>query len=256
MPILLDQLVDALRLGQVESRNLNTTAGQHGTDLRRHGFTISAVVHGYGDVCQSITELAVETNAPISADDFRMLNGCLDGAIANAVTEYSRAGGTAPTEAVDWAPSLTAILRWVAALDPCATVAFEVIRSGTWPPAGTGTALLRNLMAASVLVDRRRRRQRTPASSLQTCPVIAARAVWLRGRCFRLCCCGQTPFLSQSAIRYMANIPLYTFIGTNRDELLGRCRASGREACATGDPAEIDEGVPLFLDRLCEELRL
>jgi hypothetical protein len=41
-----------------------------------------------GDVCQAITELAVELNAPISTDDFRTLNRCLDDAIAGAVTEY------------------------------------------------------------------------------------------------------------------------------------------------------------------------
>ena len=51
---------------------------------------MSEVVHDYGDVCQSITELAVEVNAPISTDDFRMLNRCLDDAIAVAVTEYGR----------------------------------------------------------------------------------------------------------------------------------------------------------------------
>ena len=51
---------------------------------------MSQVVHDYGDVCQAITELAVEMNAPISTDDFRMLNRCLDDAIAGAVTEYGR----------------------------------------------------------------------------------------------------------------------------------------------------------------------
>ena len=42
---------------------------------------VSQVVHEYGDVCQSITELVMATKAPISADDFRLLNGCLDSAI-------------------------------------------------------------------------------------------------------------------------------------------------------------------------------
>jgi hypothetical protein len=36
------------------------------------------------------TELAVELNAPISTEDFRTLNRCLDDAIAGAVTEYGR----------------------------------------------------------------------------------------------------------------------------------------------------------------------
>jgi len=42
-------------------------------------------VHDYGDVCQSITELAVDASVPINADDFRLLNSCLDDAIAAAV---------------------------------------------------------------------------------------------------------------------------------------------------------------------------
>ena len=47
-------------------------------------------MHDYGDVCQAITELAVEMNEPISTADFRMLNRCLDDAIARAVTGFGR----------------------------------------------------------------------------------------------------------------------------------------------------------------------
>lgn len=42
------------------------------------------------DGCQSITELAGYKNAPISTDDSRTLNRCLDDAIAVAVTEFGR----------------------------------------------------------------------------------------------------------------------------------------------------------------------
>ena len=66
------------------------SALQHGHDLLTQGFTVSQVVHDYGDVCQSITELAGEMNVPISTDDFRTLNRCLDDAIAGAVTGYGR----------------------------------------------------------------------------------------------------------------------------------------------------------------------
>src|ERR1700730_1348296 len=90
VPLLLDQLVDALRLGLSSSPEIGSSAVLHGHELLLQGFTVSQVVHDYGDVCQSITELAVATNAPISADDFRMLNGCLDNAIAGAVTQYGR----------------------------------------------------------------------------------------------------------------------------------------------------------------------
>jgi hypothetical protein len=78
VPVFLDQLTDALRLGDSSSRDISRTAVQHGHDLLLQGFTVSQVVHDYGDVCQAITELAVELNAPISTDDFRQLNRCID----------------------------------------------------------------------------------------------------------------------------------------------------------------------------------
>jgi|ERR1700682_351375 hypothetical protein len=56
----------------------------------RLGYSVDQVVHNYGDVCQAVTELAVEQKELISADDFRTLNRCLDNAIANAVTSYGQ----------------------------------------------------------------------------------------------------------------------------------------------------------------------
>ena len=88
VPLFLDQLVDALRLGLWSSPQIEKSAVLHGHELLLQGFTVSQVVQDYGDVCQSVTGLAVEMNAPISTDDFRTLNRCLDDAIAGAVTEY------------------------------------------------------------------------------------------------------------------------------------------------------------------------
>ncbi len=65
-------------------------ATAHGGNLQRTGFTIGQVVHGYGDVCQSVTELALKLDASITVDDFRLFNRCLDNSIAQAVTEYER----------------------------------------------------------------------------------------------------------------------------------------------------------------------
>lgn len=47
------------------------------------------MVHDYGDLCQAITDLAVERDAPFTVDQSRILNRCLDNAIADAVTEFS-----------------------------------------------------------------------------------------------------------------------------------------------------------------------
>ena len=94
VPLFLNQLMNALQLvregRETSNPEISKSAVLHGHDLLLQGFTVSQVVHDYGDVCQAITELAVETNAPISADDFRMLNRCLDDAIAGAVTEFGR----------------------------------------------------------------------------------------------------------------------------------------------------------------------
>ena len=62
----------------------------HGRELFREGFTIEQVVRDYGDVCQAVTKFAIETGAPISVDEFRTFNRCLDSAITGAVTEYVR----------------------------------------------------------------------------------------------------------------------------------------------------------------------
>ena len=92
VPLFLDQLVHALRLGVSSGLEIGNSAVLHGDDLRRQGFTVSQVVHDYGDICQSITELAIETSTPISTDDFGVMSACLDHAIAGAVTEYQREG--------------------------------------------------------------------------------------------------------------------------------------------------------------------
>jgi signal transduction histidine kinase len=157
VPLFLDQLVDALRLGQSGSAEIANSALLHGHDLLRQGFSVSQVVHDYGDVCQSITELAVESNAPISSDDFRMLNGCLDNAIAGAVTEYGREkqqttvdGGTNRENV-----RLGFFSHELRNLLNTALVAFEVVKSGNVGVGGsTGAVLNRSLLAARDLVVR------------------------------------------------------------------------------------------------------
>jgi signal transduction histidine kinase len=69
---------------------IEVNAARHGSDLLRMGFSVSQVVHGYGDVFQAVTELALESGTPIGTEEFRVFNLCLDDAIASAVTEYGR----------------------------------------------------------------------------------------------------------------------------------------------------------------------
>lgn len=107
VPLFLEQLVEALRQedaasapgravisgpwkktpGAVES---SRTAALHGEELFARGYTVEQVVHGYGDICQSITELARDLDAPITVAEFHTFNRLLDNAIAEAVSAYGR----------------------------------------------------------------------------------------------------------------------------------------------------------------------
>ena len=148
VPRLLDQVVEELRHGRSATDEITRTATTHGNVLFREGFTIGQVVHGYGDVCQSVTELAVELGAPISADDFRTLNRCLDDAIAGAVTEHAR----------DQAPTVTTRdvkSGELVTLADTALVAFEALQRGNVGLGGsTGRVLLLSLKAIRALADR------------------------------------------------------------------------------------------------------
>ncbi len=69
---------------------MGASASRQGGNLRQAGFNIAQVVQAYGDICQAITALATELRTPITSDEFRTLNRCLDEVIAEAVTEFAR----------------------------------------------------------------------------------------------------------------------------------------------------------------------
>jgi signal transduction histidine kinase len=157
VPLFLDQLGESLRLGLLSNPDIGRGAIRHGHDLRLQGFTVSQVVHDYGDVCQSITELAVETGAPISTDDFRTLNACLDDAIAIAVTEYAREGNQSAVHGESFRGSerLGFLAHELRNLINTAILAFEVLKSGNVGVAGsTGMVLHRSLQGAGDLIAR------------------------------------------------------------------------------------------------------
>ena len=148
---------EALRLGIGSNPDIADSAIQHGHELLVQGFTVSQVVHDYGDVCQSITELAVEMNAPISTDDFRMLNRCLDDAIAGAVTEYGRERNqsTLDGEVARGTERLGFLAHELRNLVNTAILAFEVLKTGNVGVKGsTGNVLNRSLLGLRALVGR------------------------------------------------------------------------------------------------------
>lgn len=171
VPLFLDQLVEALRSGGPSSVEIDRSASLHGHDLLLQGFTVSQVVHDYGDVCQTITELAVETNAPIDTEDFRTLNRCLDEAIAGAVTVYERESqqraSTRHHEATERSNERVGFLvHELRNLVNTAIIAFDVLKTGNVGVSGsTGAVLSRNLIALRDLVARSLDEVRTTTSA-------------------------------------------------------------------------------------------
>jgi hypothetical protein len=69
---------------------IGESAAQNGCDMLALGFNLSEVVHCYGDICQAVTQIAMDHKALITVEEFHTLNRCLDNAIAEAVTGHAR----------------------------------------------------------------------------------------------------------------------------------------------------------------------
>jgi len=169
VPLFLQQLVETLRLEQAEphvdnikpepapaATEIGRTAAVHGADLLRLGYTIDQVVHDYGDVCQSVTQLAGEQKEEISTDEFRTLNRCLDNAIADAATSF---GAVRQVLLNDQAETLQQRLNYYALehrrLVDIAIQSHAAIRTGHVGVTGaTGTLLLHTLEELRPLAER------------------------------------------------------------------------------------------------------
>jgi hypothetical protein len=156
VPMFLDELIDSLSLNLPANPDIAETATKHGQDLLRRGFTPSQVVHDYGDICQTVTEMVIETQTSISADDFRQLNRCLDDAIAAAITEYQRSRDVSASGKVAHEGNRIRVLGdGLRASVRAARVAFEAIHTGTVGLGGsTGLVLVRSLQATEDLNER------------------------------------------------------------------------------------------------------
>jgi signal transduction histidine kinase len=134
---------DALVLSEMA-----VSAAAHGQSLLKLGFSVDQVVHDYGDLCQAITDLAFERDAPFSVPEFRTLNRCLDNAIASAVSAFSSQRDAAVArrqgeELNERVGLLVHELRNALATASYATAALEL---GNLPMSGsTGAVLKRSL---------------------------------------------------------------------------------------------------------------
>jgi len=153
VPIFLDELSDILRRRTESSPQIRESAARHGDEMFRLGFTVGQVVRGYGDVCQTITELALEHDLAISTADFRTLNACLDDAIANAVTEFARCRDVKVS--ADGIERLAILSHELRNLLNSATLSFEVLSTGLVGVGGaSGAILARSLSGLRDLVNR------------------------------------------------------------------------------------------------------
>jgi hypothetical protein len=156
LPTFLNQLAETLRLKYTSEpfsgTAIGTTASKHGGEALAEGFSVAQVVHDYGDICQAITETAVDKKVDISSDDFQTLNLCLDNAIAGAVTEFSRQREDALGDGE--AERLGYLIHELRNLLSTAMLSFAAVKSGRVGPGGsTGAITERSLMSMRDLLD-------------------------------------------------------------------------------------------------------
>jgi len=163
VPLFLDQLTRTLRAeekgeddeslrisgasgGDTEALSeMGVSAAAHGKVLLELGFSVQQVVHAYGDLCQAITDLAVERDAPFSVDAFRTLNRCLDNAIADAVAGFGEQRDVAISlqSSVDENQRLGFLVHEMRNYLQTATMAYSALESGNLTIRGSTSGLLK-----------------------------------------------------------------------------------------------------------------
>jgi len=136
---------------------MGVSAAAHGKQLLALGFTVDQVVHDYGDLCQAITDLAFERDAPFAVGEFRTLNRCLDNAIADAVTEFSfqRDATIAQQQKTDSNERFGFMLHELSNALGTATLAVSALELGNMRMGGaTGAVLKRSLSSLDRLISR------------------------------------------------------------------------------------------------------
>lgn len=152
VPLFLSQLIDRLRLSTSDSGAIQESAALHGGEMLAMGFTVSQVIHGYGDICQVVTELAVETDALITADEFHTFNRCLDDAIAHSVSEYVRRRDE--SVAHEGTERLGVLAHELRNRLGAAMLSFNILKEGTVGIGGsTGAILGRSLRGMQDLIN-------------------------------------------------------------------------------------------------------
>lgn len=158
LPEFYDHLVEVLKSqskggGKSQANRNSPSTTHHGREALRLGYTVSQVVHGYGVICQAITEMAEARGATISPGEFSTLNLSLDVAIADAVTGFEDAP---PKDAgTDAGKRTAALVHELRNALTCAIVAHSMVAKGVvGTGGGTNAMLARNLQRMRELLDR------------------------------------------------------------------------------------------------------
>ena len=170
IPLFFDLLIETLHTDVDADAAIKQGATLHGKHRLQMGFTVAQVVHDYGDVCQSVTKLAIDLNRPISTEDFMTLNRCIDDAIAQAVTEHVRVREMSISDKET--ERLGVLAHELRNLINAASLAFEALKTGTVAIGGsTGAVLGRSLSGLRDLVDRNLAQVRLDSGALHSEPI-------------------------------------------------------------------------------------
>jgi hypothetical protein len=132
--------------------DLARSAGLHGAEMLRLGYTLSHVVHAYGALCQSITEVATAKDVLINSSEFHALNRCLDVAIAGAVTDFQSRKDSRDARPED--PDGESVFKEMRSALLRANIAFQAIQRGAVGAGGsTAKSLAKNLARLEELID-------------------------------------------------------------------------------------------------------
>jgi len=168
IPDFLDQLIETLQAEPERSKKLSgaqddssksalsemgISATRHGRELSRQGYTVEQVIRDYGDLCQAITDAALEHSATIEVSEFRTLNRCLDNAIADSVTEWAYHHNLANAD--QKVARVDSFIYELRKLIHTATLAVIALKAGNVGIAGaTGAVLDRSLIELRNLLNR------------------------------------------------------------------------------------------------------
>lgn len=158
LPEFYDHLIAVLKKeslggGKVSPNSYAPSTAHHGKESLRLGYTVSQVVHGYGSICQAITETAEKMGEKITSGEFSTLNLNLDVAIAEAVSGYESLSlkSTKP----DSAEGIASLVHELRNTLTSALIAHSMVKNGVVGTRGSTNELLeRNLRRMWELLDR------------------------------------------------------------------------------------------------------